>query len=60
MSRTVKKKKTGSKAVAPSCGNNKGCGYCLGNKMHRHKRKETRGEPKLRTLPKGNPDSLDY
>ena len=56
----MKRKKTGSKAVAPSCGNNKGCGYCLGNKMHRHRRKETKGEPKLRTLPKGNPDSLDY
>ena len=40
MSRTKKNKKTGGKSVSPSCGNNKGCPVCEGNRMHKHKKKE--------------------
>jgi len=40
MSRTKRKDKTGGKAVDSSCGNNKGCGYCLGNRMHKHNKKK--------------------
>ncbi len=40
MSRTRKEPKTGAKAVAHSCRNNGTCGYCKGNRLHKHKRKE--------------------
>jgi len=39
MSRTKKKKKTGGKSVDNSCGNNKGCPVCEGNRLHKHKKK---------------------
>ena len=39
MSRTIKKQKTGGKSVSPSCGNNKGCPVCFGNRMHKHNKK---------------------
>jgi len=38
VSRTKKKKKTGSKSVSRSCGNNKGCPMCEGNRLHKHKK----------------------
>jgi len=40
MSRSIKKKKTGGKSVDRSCGNNKGCPACEGNRLHKHKKKE--------------------
>tara|TARA_R110000803_G_scaffold47330_1_gene98757 strand:- start:171 stop:482 length:312 start_codon:yes stop_codon:yes gene_type:complete len=40
MSRTRRKPKTGAKAVAHNCRNNGTCGYCKGNRLHKHKRKE--------------------
>jgi len=40
MSRTKKKKKTGGKSVDSSCGNNKGCPVCEGNRMHKHNKKK--------------------
>ena len=40
MSRSIKKKKTGGKSVDSSCGNNKGCPVCEGNRTHKHKKKE--------------------
>jgi len=40
VSRTTKKKKTGGKSVDSSCGNNKGCPACEGNRLHKHKKKE--------------------
>ena len=39
MSRTRKQKKTGGKAVDNTCGNNKGCPVCEGNRLHKHKKK---------------------
>jgi len=41
MSRTVKKAKTGAKAISSMCCNNGTCDYCLGNKMHKHKKHNT-------------------
>jgi len=38
MSRTIKKKKRGGKSVDRSCGNNKGCPVCEGNRLHKHKK----------------------
>jgi len=44
MSRTKKQKSTGGKAVDSSCGNNKGCPVCEGNRLHKHrKKKQTKG-----------------
>ena len=40
MSRTKRKPKTGGKSVDSSCGNNKGCPVCEGNRTHKHKKKE--------------------
>jgi len=40
MSRTKKQKKTGGKSVDSSCGNNKGCPVCEGNRLHKHKKKQ--------------------
>ena len=48
MSRTKKKKKTGGKSVDSSCGNNKGCPVCEGNRMHKHNKKK---EPTHTTSP---------
>jgi hypothetical protein len=39
MSRTIKKPKTGAKAVSSRCCNNGTCDYCLSNKMHKHNKK---------------------
>ena len=36
MSRTVKKKLTGAKAVSHQCRNNGPCPYCFGNRMYKH------------------------
>ena len=36
MSRTVKKKKTGAKAVSHQCRNNGTCPWCYGNRMYKH------------------------
>ena len=41
MSRTVKKAKTGSKAISSMCCNNGTCDWCLGNKMHKHNKHNT-------------------
>ena len=41
MSRTKKKKKTGGKSVDSSCGNNKGCPACEGNRLHKHNKHNT-------------------
>ena len=43
MSRSKKKPKTGGKSVDSSCGNNKGCPVCEGNRLHKHKKKQTKG-----------------
>jgi len=40
MSRTKRKKKTGGKLVDSTCGNNKGCPACEGNRLHKHKKKQ--------------------
>ena len=40
MSRTRKKGKTGGKSVDSTCGNNKGCPVCEGNRLHKHRKKE--------------------
>jgi len=40
MSRTKRKPNTGGKSVDTSCGNNKGCPVCEGNRLHKHKKKE--------------------
>jgi len=49
MSRTKKKNKTGGKSVDSSCGNNKGCPVCEGNRLHKHKKKviKNNGEEEL-------------
>ena len=39
MSRTIKKKLTGAKAVSNSCRNNGTCPWCFGNRMHKHLKK---------------------
>ena len=36
MSRTIKKKLTGAKAVSHSCRNNGTCPVCFGNRMYKH------------------------
>ena len=36
MSRTIKKKLTGAKAVSHSCRNNGPCGWCLNNRMYKN------------------------
>ena len=38
MSRTKKRKRTGSKAFDRTCRNHGGCPRCLGNRLHKHKR----------------------
>ena len=40
MSRTEKQEKRGGKAVDSSCGNNKGCPACEGNRLHKHRKKK--------------------
>ncbi len=37
MSRTIKQKKTGAKAVSHSCRNNGTCSYCTDNRLHKSK-----------------------
>ena len=39
MSRTIKQKKTGGKAVSHQCWNNGGCPVCEGNRLHKHNKK---------------------
>jgi len=39
MSRTIRKKLTGAKAVSSNCRNHGTCDYCKGNRTHKHKRK---------------------
>lgn len=39
MSRTIKQKKTGGKAVSHSCRNNGTCSYCTDNRLHKHNKK---------------------
>ena len=36
MSRTIKQKKTGAKAVSHQCRNNGSCPWCYGNRMYKH------------------------
>mgnify|MGYP003650285681 CR=1 FL=1 len=47
MSKTRRKPKTGAKAVAHSCRNNGTCDYCKGNRLHKHKREESKADEKL-------------
>ena len=47
MSNTRRKPKTGAKAVAHSCRNNGTCEYCKGNRLHKHKREESKANEKL-------------
>ena len=44
MSRSTKKPKTGAKAVAHSCRNNGTCDYCKSNRLHKHKREESKNK----------------
>lgn len=39
MSKTIKHKKTGAKAVSHHCRNNGTCSWCLGNRMYKHLKK---------------------
>lgn len=39
MSRTVKQKKTGAKAISHSCRNNGTCPICYGNRMYKNLKK---------------------
>ena len=39
MSRTIKKKLTGAKAVSHQCRNNGPCPWCFGNRMYKHLKK---------------------
>lgn len=48
MSRTIKKSYTKSKAFDKSCSCHGGCPYCLGNKEHRHRKREERVNDLLR------------
>jgi hypothetical protein len=43
MSRTIKKKKTGAKAISHSCRNNGPCGWCFGNRMYKHLKRMING-----------------
>lgn len=43
MSRTIKKKKTGAKAVSHSCRNNGTCPVCFGNRMYKHLKRMING-----------------
>jgi len=40
MSRTTRKKKTGSKSVDRSCGNHGSCPYCANGRKYKKKRQE--------------------
>ena len=40
MSRTMRKKLTKGKSVDSSCGNNKGCPVCEGNRLHKHNKRK--------------------
>jgi len=58
MSRTIKKAKTGAKAVSRSCCNHGTCDYCLSNRMHKHNKKliqerENIHETEAKALPSG-------
>ena len=44
MSRTIKQKKTGAKAVSHSCRNNGTCPYCFGNRMYKHLKRMMNGK----------------
>lgn len=46
MSRTKKRKRTGSKAFDPSCRNNKGCPWCESNRTASNRRREASAESK--------------
>ena len=39
MSRAIKKKLTGAKAVSHQCRNNGSCPWCFGNRMYKHLKK---------------------
>lgn len=47
MSRTIKKKKTGAKAVSRQCSNNGSCPWCYGNRMYKHLKKLFKYEKKI-------------
>jgi hypothetical protein len=44
MSRTIKQKKTGAKAVSHQCRNNGPCPYCFGNRMYKHLKRMINGK----------------
>ena len=44
MSRTIKKKLTGAKAVSHSCRNNGPCGWCLSNRMYKNLKRMIYGD----------------
>ena len=39
MSRTIKQKKTGGKAVSHSCKNNGTCSYCTDNRLYKNNKR---------------------
>jgi hypothetical protein len=39
MSRTIKQKKTGGKAVSHNCRNNGTCPYCTDNRLHKNNKR---------------------
>ena len=44
MSRTIKQKKTGGKAVSHQCRNHGTCPVCFGNRMYKHLKRMINGK----------------
>ena len=53
MSRTYRRKKTGGKAVDPSCRNHGDCPWCQGNRRYNERRDEEKAEYEVKEFKEG-------